>query len=123
MTSNLSGSQDELRSHFRPEFLNRVDDIVVFHSLSEEHLKRIVDIQLTGLLARLADRNIVLKISDAARTQLVRQGYDPRYGARPLKRAIQKLIETPIARMILDGKVKDGSTVTIDCLDGALTFG
>jgi ATP-dependent Clp protease ATP-binding subunit ClpB len=113
---------DELRQHFRPEFLNRVDDLIVFHSLSEEHLKRIVDIQLAGLLARLAERNISLKIADAARTHLIRQGYDPRYGARPLKRAIQKQIETPVARMMLGGKVKDGSVVDIGWRNGELTF-
>jgi ATP-dependent Clp protease ATP-binding subunit ClpB len=122
MTSNLGGSGDELRQRFRPEFLNRIDDIIVFHSLTEEQLKKIVDIQLAALLARLAERSIVLAISDAARTYLVRQGYDVRYGARPLKRAIQKYVETPVARMILDGKIKDGSAVTIDCHDGALTF-
>ncbi|HMD71434.1 MAG TPA: ATP-dependent chaperone ClpB, partial [Bryobacteraceae bacterium] len=113
---------DELRQHFRPEFLNRVDDVIVFHSLSEDQLKKIVDIQLAGLLARLGERNITLGIADAARTHLVRQGYDVRYGARPLKRAIQKQIETPVARMILDGKVKDGSAVAIGWRDGALTF-
>jgi len=99
-----------------------VDDVIVFHALSEEHLKQIVDIQLAGLLKRLAERNITVEIADAARTHLVRQGYDPRYGARPLKRAIQKLIETPVARMILDGKVKEGFAVDIGCRDGALTF-
>jgi ATP-dependent Clp protease ATP-binding subunit ClpB len=123
MTSNLAATNmDELRQHFRPEFLNRVDDIIVFHSLTEAHLLKIVDIQLAGLLARLAERNIALKIDDAARAHLVRQSYDVRYGARPLKRAIQKQIETPVARMILDGKVKDGFTVDIGCPDGALAF-
>jgi len=117
-----SGVLEELRQHFRPEFLNRVDDLIVFHSLSEEHLKQIVDIQLAGLLQRLAERNISLEIADGARTFLVRQGYDPRYGARPLKRAIQRQIETPVARLILEGKAKEGCVVEIGCRDGALTF-
>jgi ATP-dependent Clp protease ATP-binding subunit ClpB len=113
---------EELRRGFRPEFLNRVDEIIVFHSLSEEHLKAIVDIQLAGLRARLAERRIELELSDAARTHLVRVGYDPTYGARPLKRALQREIETPLARRILAGEVRDGEKVFVDARDGALTF-
>jgi ATP-dependent Clp protease ATP-binding subunit ClpB len=115
---------EELRRTFRPEFLNRIDEIIVFHSLSEEHLKRIVDIQLTGLRARLADRHVQLELTEAARTHLVRAGYDPTYGARPLKRAIQKEIETPLARLLLEGKIRDHQTVTMDYSrgEGALTF-
>jgi ATP-dependent Clp protease ATP-binding subunit ClpB len=105
---------DELRHHFRPEFLNRVDEIIVFHSLSEEHLKQIVEIQLNGLRKRLADRHIELELTDRARGHLVRSGYDPTYGARPLKRAIQREIETPMARKILAGEVRDGQSVTVD---------
>ncbi|HXN47357.1 MAG TPA: AAA family ATPase, partial [Bryobacteraceae bacterium] len=105
---------EEMRSNFRPEFLNRVDEIIVFHSLSEEHLKRIVEIQLGHLRARLADRHIEIELTDAARTHLVRSGYDPTYGARPLKRAIQKEIETPLARLVLSGKVRDGQTIDVD---------
>jgi ATP-dependent Clp protease ATP-binding subunit ClpB len=104
----------ELRSAFRPEFLNRLDEIIVFHALDEEHLKQIVDIQLAGLKARLAERHIEMELTDAARTRLVREGYDPVYGARPLKRAIQREIETPLARRILSGEVRDGQTVHID---------
>src|SRR5208283_2579953 len=104
---------EELRRHFRPEFLNRVDEIIVFHALSEEHLKQIVEIQLSGLRKRLDDRHIRIELSDAARTQLVRAGFDPTYGARPLKRAIQRQIETPLARLILGGEVHDGQTVYI----------
>jgi len=113
----------ELRSHFRPEFLNRVDEIIVFHALSEEHLKQIVDIQLNGLRKRLADRHIELELTDRARGHLVRTGYDPAYGARPLKRAIQREIETPMARRILGGEVRDGHRVVVD-LDpaGHLSF-
>jgi len=104
----------ELRQAFRPEFLNRLDEIIVFHALNEEHLKQIVDIQITGLRSRLAERHISLQLTDAARTRLVRNGYDPSYGARPLKRAIQREMETPLARQILGGLVKDGQTVWID---------
>jgi ATP-dependent Clp protease ATP-binding subunit ClpB len=105
---------DELQHHFRPEFLNRVDEIIVFHALNEEQLKKIVEIQLNALRARLAERHISLELTDAARTRLVRSGYDPKYGARPLKRAIQRSIETPLAKRILGGEVRDGQTVWID---------
>jgi ATP-dependent Clp protease ATP-binding subunit ClpB len=104
----------ELRQAFRPEFLNRLDEIIVFHSLTEEHLKQIVDIQLIGLRSRLEERHITLELSDAARTRLVRSGYDATYGARPLKRAIQREVETPLAKQILGGTVRDGQTVWID---------
>ncbi len=115
---------DEMRRHFRPEFLNRIDEMIVFHSLSEDHLKRIVEIQLTGLAKRLADRRIDIDVTDAALRHLVRVGYEPSYGARPLKRAIQREVETPMARLLLAGKVHDGQQVRID-LDrdsGALSF-
>jgi ATP-dependent Clp protease ATP-binding subunit ClpB len=105
---------EEMRHHFRPEFLNRVDEIIVFHALSEEHLKEIVEIQLNRLRQRLAERHIGLELTDAARTHLVRTGYDPLYGARPLKRAIQREIETPLGRRILKGEVRDGQTVLVD---------
>src|SRR5579872_2345910 len=115
---------EELRHHFRPEFLNRVDEIIVFHALSEEHLKQIVEIQLVGLRRRLADRHIEIELSDRARTHLVRAGYDPVYGARPLKRAIQKKIETPLGRLLIKGTIRDGQTVVVDAGDstGDLTF-
>jgi ATP-dependent Clp protease ATP-binding subunit ClpB len=109
---------EEMRRHFRPEFLNRVDEIIVFHALSEEHLKQIVEIQLERLRARLADRHIALQLTDAARQTLVRTGYDPTYGARPLKRAIQKKIETPLGRLLLKGAIHDGQTVRVDSEDG-----
>ncbi|MFN7999028.1 MAG: ATP-dependent chaperone ClpB [Bryobacteraceae bacterium] len=105
---------EEMRHHFRPEFLNRVDETIVFHSLTEDHLKRIVEIQLERLRARLADRHIVLELTDRARLNLVRTGYDPNYGARPLKRAIQKKIETPLGRLILKGDIRDGQRVVVD---------
>jgi ATP-dependent Clp protease ATP-binding subunit ClpB len=105
---------EEMSRHFRPEFLNRVDEIIVFHALTEDNLKRIVDIQLRRLTERLAERRIVLDLTDAAKTHLVRTGYDPNYGARPLKRAIQKEIETALGRLLLQGKIRDGQTVMVD---------
>ncbi|MBM3774451.1 MAG: ATP-dependent chaperone ClpB [Acidobacteria bacterium] len=105
---------EEMRRHFRPEFLNRVDEIIVFHALSEEHLKQIVEIQLERLRARLAERHIQIELTDDARSHLVRSGYDPVYGARPLKRAIQKQIETRLGRLLLEGGIRDGQTVVAD---------
>ena len=115
---------DELRRHFRPEFLNRVDEIVVFQALSEEQLERIVGIQLDRLRTRLIDRRIDLDVSDAARRHLVKVGYDPVYGARPLKRAVQRELETPLGRRILGGEIKDGQRVFVDYDEGRgeLTF-
>jgi ATP-dependent Clp protease ATP-binding subunit ClpB len=113
---------EELRQYFRPEFLNRVDEIIVFHALSEQHLKQIVEIQLENLRRRLDERHISIEITDAAKTHLVRVGYDPTYGARPLNRALQKEIETVLGRLILKGEVKDGQTVLIDFQGGKLTF-
>jgi ATP-dependent Clp protease ATP-binding subunit ClpB len=115
---------EEMRRAFRPEFLNRVDEIIVFHALTEEHLKQIVAIQLERLRARLAERHIGLELDEAARTHLVRAGYDPNYGARPLKRAIQKEIESHLARLLLQGQVRDGQTVLVsyDAERGELTF-
>ncbi|MEA2664057.1 MAG: ATP-dependent Clp protease ATP-binding subunit ClpB, partial [Candidatus Eremiobacteraeota bacterium] len=115
---------DELRQSFRPEFLNRIDEIVVFHKLSEEQLKDIVEIQLDRVRTRLRDRRITLEISDDAKTHLVRTGYEPAYGARPLKRAIQREVETPLGRKILAGEVRDGDTVRVgfDPDKGELTF-
>jgi ATP-dependent Clp protease ATP-binding subunit ClpB len=115
---------NELRRHFRPEFLNRVDEIVVFHALTEEQLMEIVDIQLNRLRQRLEERHITLELTAAAREHLVHVGYDPAYGARPLKRTIQKEIETRLGKLLLEGKVRDGQKVVVD-YDGAtrqLTF-
>jgi ATP-dependent Clp protease ATP-binding subunit ClpB len=105
---------NELRNAFRPEFLNRVDEVIVFHALTEEHLKQIVDIQLTRLRHRLEERHITLELTDAAKEHLVRVGYEPVYGARPLKRALQKEIETTLGRMLLKGEVRDGQQVVVD---------
>ncbi len=120
MTSNAP--KDELPRLFRPEFLNRIDEIITFDRLTEKDLKKIVTIQLAGLQARLAERHITLTLSDAACEHLVKVGYDPAYGARPLKRAIQKEIETPLARRIVGGEVRDGDTVSLEEKDGGLTF-
>jgi ATP-dependent Clp protease ATP-binding subunit ClpB len=115
---------DELRNHFRPEFLNRVDEVIVFHALSEQHLKEIVGIQLKRLRQRLEDRKITLDLTDAAKTHLVRVGYDPVYGARPLKRALQKEVENVLGRLILEGKIRDKQKVLADydAAKGQLTF-
>jgi ATP-dependent Clp protease ATP-binding subunit ClpB len=115
---------EELRRHFRPEFLNRVDEIVVFHALTEEHLKQIVDIQLGRLRRRLAERHITLELTDAAKEHLVRTGHDPAYGARPLKRVIQRELETALGRQMLRGEIRDGQAVTVDydTSRGGLTF-
>ncbi|HZY98383.1 MAG TPA: ATP-dependent chaperone ClpB [Candidatus Baltobacteraceae bacterium] len=115
---------DEMRQHFRPEFLNRVDEIIVFHALSEEQLEEIVVIQLQRLRHRLAERRITLVLSEAAKRHIVKVGYDPNYGARPLKRTIQKELETPLGRKILAGDVHDGDTVDVgfDDVRGELTF-
>ena len=112
----------EMRHHFRPEFLNRVDEIVVFHSLSEADLKKILDVQLGRLRARLAERHIDIELTPEAATHLAREGYDPVYGARPLKRAIQKELETPIGRRLLSGEIKDGDKVRVGWKDGEFTF-
>ncbi len=105
---------DELRRSFRPEFLNRVDETIVFHALSEEHLMQIVDIQVDYLRARLRDRHISIELTPEARRHLVRIGYDPAYGARPLKRVIQKQVETQLGLQLLEGKVRDGQSVLVD---------
>ncbi|HXI89607.1 MAG TPA: ATP-dependent chaperone ClpB [Blastocatellia bacterium] len=113
---------DALRHHFRPEFLNRVDETIVFHSLTEEDLKKIVDIQLDRLRLRLAERRITLELTDEAKSHLALAGYDPVYGARPLKRAIQREIETPLSRLILKGDVKDNAVLRAELSGGAITF-
>jgi ATP-dependent Clp protease ATP-binding subunit ClpB len=134
MTSNIGASQlstawaqgedgfedakqrvmDELRKHFRPEFLNRVDDIVVFHPLNESQLEHIVDLRLDDLRKLLQDRRITLELTEPARQAIFKAGYDPVYGARPLKRAIQRLVQNPLAMQILEGKVLHGDHVVID---------
>jgi ATP-dependent Clp protease ATP-binding subunit ClpB len=113
---------NELRSHFRPEFLNRVDEIVMFKPLTLEEIKKIVEIQVNYLRKRLEDRRIELNLTERAREHIAREGYDPVYGARPLKRFIQRHIETPLAKKIIAGEVPDNSTVTVDFKNGQLVF-
>ncbi|MGI0131933.1 MAG: ATP-dependent chaperone ClpB [Thermoplasmata archaeon] len=112
--------QKALRSHFRPEFLNRLDDIVIFHPLTEKEIVGVVDIQLKLVQARLKDRRIELKMTDAARRLLAREGYDPQFGARPLKRTLQRLVVDPLTVRILAGEIRDGSTVEIGVKNGAI---
>ena len=113
---------DALRAHFRPEFLNRVDEIIIFDRLSEDDLKQIVEIQLRRLTKRLEQQKITLDLSDSAKELIAREGYDPVYGARPLKRTIQKEILDPLSIDILEGKVREGQTVHVDAKNGALEF-
>ena len=121
MTSNLQ-SQLALREHFRPEFLNRIDDTIFFHALSREHIKAIVDIQLRSVLKRLEDRKIHLELTAAAKDFLVGEGYDPTYGARPLKRAVQRWLLDPLALQVLEGVFTDGDTVIVDAGGDGLSF-
>ena len=113
---------ESLRGHFRPEFLNRVDEIVIFDRLSDKEIGKIVDIQLTRLEKRLAKQNLKLELSDKARVYLAKEGYDPAYGARPLKRVIQQKILDPLSMEILDGKIHEGQTIIADASGGELTF-
>jgi ATP-dependent Clp protease ATP-binding subunit ClpB len=112
-----------VQQHFRPEFINRVDDIVVFHPLGRDQLRSIVDIQLGYLRRRLAERDIDLSLDDSARDLLGEAGFDPVYGARPLKRAIQQQVENPLAQRILKGEFGPGSRVKVTAKGGALVFG
>ena len=120
MTSNAS--KDELKARFRPEFLNRLDDILEFSSLDQAHLRRIVEVQLESVRKRLAERRVELTLTDAAKDLLAKEGYDPAYGARPLKRAISRLVSDPGARMLLPGEIKDGQQVEADAGKEALAF-
>ncbi len=113
---------EALRMHFRPEFLNRIDEIVIFHNLTREHLVQIVDIQIERLRKLLAERKIDIELTQAAREKLAEEGYDPVYGARPLKRVIQREIQDPLAMAILRGEFREGDTVVVDVVDGRLTF-
>ena len=140
MTSNLgseaiqnmadSTDQERLKSivlgvvsqHFRPEFINRVDDMVVFHALARDHVRRIAELQFDILRSRLADQDIGIELSGAAVDALVEEGYDPVYGARPLKRVIQKRIENPLATSLLGGAFGPGQTLSVDCVDGDFSF-
>jgi ATP-dependent Clp protease ATP-binding subunit ClpB len=111
-----------LREQFRPEFLNRVDEVIVFRSLTQEQLAAIVDIQLGRLEKRLAERGLAIRVSDAARSLLAERGWDPVYGARPLKRTIQKLVQDRLAMLVLEGKFSAGDVIEVDVQDGDLVF-
>jgi ATP-dependent Clp protease ATP-binding subunit ClpB len=113
---------DALRQHFRPEFINRIDEVIFFHALAVEHMTRIVDIQVQGLLKRLEDRKIHVALTAAAKGFLVSEGYDPTYGARPLKRAIQRHVLDPLALRVLEGEFREGDRVMVDVGDHALRF-
>jgi ATP-dependent Clp protease ATP-binding subunit ClpB len=138
MTSNL-GSRDiqlnasneaamresvltTLRENFKPEFLNRIDDIVIFHQLGREQIAQIIEVQLERLRQMLAERSIQIVLDDAAKDLLSREGYDPAYGARPLKRAIQTLIQNPLAVKLLRGEIAAGETVKVSADGDTLTF-
>jgi ATP-dependent Clp protease ATP-binding subunit ClpB len=113
---------DALREHFRPEFLNRIDEIIVFHALSREEMRHIIDIQLRGLMKRLEDREIHVELTDRAKDILIAEGYDPVYGARPLKRVIQRRVLDPLAMRVLQGEFGEGSKVRIGAPRGELEF-
>jgi ATP-dependent Clp protease ATP-binding subunit ClpB len=113
---------DVLRKSFRPEFLNRVDELVVFHPLTRDELRQIVSIQIRGLRKRLEERKIELELTDKANDYFAERGYDPMYGARPLKRLVQQELETGLARKILSGEVRDGSKVIVDAGPRGLAF-
>jgi ATP-dependent Clp protease ATP-binding subunit ClpB len=113
---------DALRAHFRPEFINRIDEIIIFHALDRQQMKTIIDIQVRQLLKRLDERKIFVTLTDAAKDWLVREGYDPAYGARPLKRAIQRHILDPLAMRVLDGEFREGDRIEVDAGPGGLTF-
>jgi ATP-dependent Clp protease ATP-binding subunit ClpB len=113
---------DALRQQFRPEFLNRIDETIIFRSLGREQIGAIIDIQLGLVVKRLQERKIQLHLSDKAKALLAEEGYDPVYGARPLKRTIQKRILDPLAMKVLEGAFTEGDTVVVDVHDGAVTF-
>jgi ATP-dependent Clp protease ATP-binding subunit ClpA len=121
MTSNIR-SAEQLRDHFRPEFLNRIDEVVVFEPLTREQLAEIVELQLERLRARLAERGISVELTPAAKEHLAEAGWDPAYGARPLKRALQRLVENELAKRLLEGEFAEGDTILVDARDGELVF-
>jgi ATP-dependent Clp protease ATP-binding subunit ClpB len=129
MTSNLGGGADEavvmeaVRANFKPEFLNRIDEIVMFHRLDERHIEQIVRLQVDQLRARLAERSLGLELTEAALAHIAQVGYDPTFGARPLKRVLQREVADPIALALLKGEYQDGDVVRVDASsDGQLTF-
>jgi ATP-dependent Clp protease ATP-binding subunit ClpB len=122
MTSNIPGGRAGVEAHFRPEFINRLDDIVEFHALSREQIDEIVDLQVARVITRVREREIEVELTDQARTLLGNLGYDPTYGARPLKRVIQKRLVDPLALAILEGRFGPGDTVLVDATDGEIVL-
>jgi ATP-dependent Clp protease ATP-binding subunit ClpB len=112
----------EMKTKFRPEFLNRIDEVILFHRLKREHMTSIVDIQIGRLQKLVADRKLTIELDEAARTWLANKGYDPAYGARPLKRVIQKAVQDPLAGQILAGRIKDGQAVKLTVRGGNLVI-
>jgi ATP-dependent Clp protease ATP-binding subunit ClpA len=114
---------DALKTHFRPEFLNRIDDIIVFNQLTREHLSQIVDIQIDNVAKLLKDRKLKLEVTAAAKDLIISEGYDPQFGARPMRRAIQRLIQDPLALRLVNGDFREGETIVADVApDGSLVF-
>ena len=113
---------EELRIVFRPEFLHRLDEIIVFHALDDVHLNKIASLMLKGVAQRLKDKDIHLEVTEAAKELLIKQGFDPVYGARPLRRVIQKTLEDSLSEEILAGRIKMGDRVVVDAEDGKLVF-
>jgi ATP-dependent Clp protease ATP-binding subunit ClpB len=122
MTSNIPGGRAGVESQFKPEFVNRLDDIVEFDQLTREQIAEIVDLQVAVLIKRVREREVEVELSDAARTLIGNLGYDPTYGARPLKRVIQKRLIDPLALAILEGRFVPGDTVKVDAADGDLVL-
>ena len=122
MTSNVAGGLDGVRATFKPEFVNRLDEIVEFHSLTREEISRIVDLQVEALSRRVLERGVEISLTDEARTVLANLGYDPTYGARPLKRVIQKQLVDKLALKLLEGEFRPGDRVLVDAGDGELSF-
>ncbi|MEZ6066360.1 MAG: hypothetical protein R3B90_11785 [Planctomycetaceae bacterium] len=113
---------DSLKHHFRPEFLNRVDEVIVFHPLARQEIRKIVDLQLGRLAKTMAENGYLLSVSDDAKTLLANEGYDPTYGARPLKRVIQNRLQNSLANAILSGEFPEGTTIHVDAQHGEFTF-
>jgi ATP-dependent Clp protease ATP-binding subunit ClpB len=122
MTSNIPGGRAGVDAHFKPEFINRLDDIVEFDSLTREQLREIVDVQVARLIGRVAERGVTVELTDAARDLLGDLGYDPAYGARPLKRVIQKRLVDPLALGLLKGDYSGGDEIVVDAAEGELRF-
>jgi ATP-dependent Clp protease ATP-binding subunit ClpB len=122
MTSNIPGGRAGVEAHFKPEFVNRLDDIVEFEPLTREQIGTIVELQVAQLIKRVREREIEIELTDEARTLLGNLGYDPTYGARPLKRVIQKRLVDPLALAILEGRFVPGDTVKVDASEGELVL-